>query len=137
MNSQQNFADFAGRVLISAIFLISGLGKVAGYSGAQGYMEAMGVPGMLLPLVIALEVGGALAIIVGYRTRVAAFLLAGFSVLSALLFHRALGDQVQYVMFMKNIAIAGGFLLLVAREPGEWSFDARREAAAAPERGRS
>jgi putative oxidoreductase len=137
LNSQQNFADFAGRAMISAIFLISGLGKISGYAGTQDYMEAMGVPGALLPLVIALEVGGALAIIIGYRTRVAAFLLAGFSVLSALLFHRALGDQVQFIMFMKNVAIAGGFLLLVARGPGEWSLDAGREAAAAPGRGRS
>ncbi len=137
MNSQQNLADFAGRVLISAIFLASGLGKIAGYAGAQGYMAAMGVPGELLPLVIALEVGGAIAIILGYRTRLAAFLLAGFCVLSALIFHRALGDQVQFIMFMKNLAIAGGFLLLVARGPGEWSLDARREAQAAPERRRS
>jgi len=97
----------------------------------------MGVPGALLPLVIALEVGGAIAIILGYRTRLAAFLLAGFCVLSALIFHRALGDQVQFIMFMKNLAIAGGFLLLVARGPGEWSLDARREAQAAPERRRS
>jgi len=137
MNSQQNLADFAGRVLISAIFLASGLGKIAGYAGAQGYMEAMGVPGALLPLVIALEVGGAIAIIVGFRTRLVAFLLAGFCVLSALIFHRALGDQVQFIMFMKNLAIAGGFLLLVARGPGEWSLDARRAAEAAPDRRRS
>jgi putative oxidoreductase len=137
MNSQQNLADLAGRVLISAIFLVSGLGKIAGYAGTQGYMEAMGVPGVLLPLTIALEVGGAIAIIVGYRTRLAAFLLAGFCVLSALIFHRALGDQVQFIMFMKNLAIAGGFLLLVARGPGEWSLDARREAEAAPDRRRS
>jgi putative oxidoreductase len=137
MNSQQNLADLAGRVLISAIFLVSGLGKIAGYAGTQGYMESMGVPGVLLPLTIALEVGGAIAIIVGYRTRLAAFLLAGFCVLSALIFHRALGDQVQFIMFMKNLAIAGGFLLLVARGPGEWSLDARREAEAAPDRRRS
>ena len=133
----QNLGDFAGRILISAIFLISGLGKIAGYAGAQGYMAAMGVPGALLPLVITLEVGGAIAIILGYRTRLAALLLAGFCIVSALIFHRALGDQVQFIMFMKNLAIAGGFLLLVARGPGEWSLDARREAHAAPERGRS
>jgi putative oxidoreductase len=137
MNAQQNFLDFAGRVLIAAIFLISGLGKIAGYAGAQGYMAAMGVPGALLPLVIALEVGGALAIILGYRTRLVAFLLAGFCVVSALIFHRAVGDQVQFIMFLKNIAIAGGFLLLVARGPGEWSLDARRAALAAPEGRRS
>ena len=137
MNSQQNLADLAGRVLIAAIFLISGVGKITGYAGAQGYMEAMGVPGALLPLVIALEVGGAIAIIVGYHTRLVAFLLGGFCVVSALIFHRALGDQVQFVMFMKNLAIAGGFLLLVARGAGEWSLDARREAEAAPDRRRS
>jgi len=137
MNAQQNFLDFAGRVLIAAIFLISGLGKIAGYAGAQGYMAAMGVPGALLPLVIALEVGGALAIILGYRTRLVAFLLAGFCVVSALIFHRAVGDQVQFIMFMKTFAIAGGFLLLVARGPGEWSLDARRAALGAPEERRS
>jgi putative oxidoreductase len=137
MNTQQNLADFTGRVLIAAIFLVSGLGKIAGYAGAQGYMAAMGVPGALLPLVIALEVGGSIAIILGYRTRFVAFLLAGFCILSALIFHRALGDQMQFIMFMKNFAIAGGFLLLVARGPGEWSLDARRAAQGAPEAGRS
>jgi putative oxidoreductase len=133
MNAQQNFFDFAGRVLISAIFLVSGLGKIAGYAGTQGYMAAMGVPGALLPLVIALEVGGALAIIFGYRTRLVAFLLAGFCIVSALIFHRALGDQTQFIMFLKNFAIAGGFLLLVARDAGEWSLDARRASRTAAE----
>ena len=137
MNTQQNLLDFTGRVLIAAIFLVGGLGKIAGYAGAQGYMAAMGVPAVLLPLVIALEVGGSIAIILGYRTRLAAFLLAGFCVVSALIFHHALGDRTQFVMFMKNFAIAGGFLLLVARGPGGWSLDARRAAEAAPEGRRS
>jgi putative oxidoreductase len=137
MSTQQNFTELAGRILISAIFLISGLGKIAGYAGAQGYMAAMGVPVGLLPLVIALEVGGALAIIVGYRTRLVAFLLAGFCVLAALIFHHQLGDRTQSILFMKNFAIAGGFLLLVARGAGEWSLDARRAALAAPEGRRS
>ena len=133
MNAQQNFLDLAGRVLIAAIFLISGLGKIAGYAGTQGYMAAMGVPGALLPLVIALEVLGAVAIIVGWRTRLVAFLFAGFSVVSALIFHRALGDQAQFIMFMKNLAIAGGFLFLVARGAGGWSLDARRDSLTSPE----
>jgi len=137
MNTQQNFLDFTGRVLIAAIFLVSGLNKIAGYDGAQGYMAAMGVPGALLPLVIALEVGGSIAIILGYRTRLVAFLLAGFCIVSALIFHRALGDQTQFIMFMKNFAVAGGFLLLVARGPGEWSLDARGAAQAEPAAGRS
>lgn len=134
METSQNLADLAGRIMISAIFLVTGLGKIAGYAATQGYMTAMGVPGMLLPLVIALEVGGSIAIILGWHTRLVAFLLAGFSVLAALIFHHALGDQVQFLMFMKNIAIAGGFLLLVARGPGAWSLDARAEALGRPAR---
>jgi putative oxidoreductase len=96
-------------------------------------MEAMGVPGALLPLVIALEVGGAIAIILGWHTRLFALLLAGFTLLSALVFHRASGDPMQAILFMKNLAIAGGFLLLVARGPGGWSLDARRNDFTAPQ----
>ena len=133
MNTTQNTTDLFGRILISLIFLLSGLHKIGGYEATQGYMAAMGVPGALLPLVIALEVGGAIAIIVGYHTRLFAFLLAGFSVVSALLFHRALGDQVQFIMFMKNLAMAGGFLFLVARGAGDWSLDARRAYHSTPD----
>jgi len=130
MNTQQNVADLTGRILISAIFLLSGLSKIGGYAATQGYMEAMGVPGALLPLVIALEILAPIAIIAGYRTRLAAFLLAGFSIVSALLFHRALGDQMQFIMFMKNLAMAGGLLFLVTRGAGNWSLDARRDTLA-------
>ena len=129
MNTQQNLADLLGRVLIAAIFLVAGLNKISGYDGTVGYMESMGGPGVLLPLVIALEVLGAVAIIVGWRTRLFAFLLAGFSVVSAVIFHRALGDSMQFILFMKNVAMAGGFLFLVARGAGEWSLDARRAGA--------
>lgn len=126
MNNQNiaNLADLSGRVLISGLFLVSGLGKIAGYAGTQAYMAAVGVPGALLPLVIALEVLGAIAIIVGYRTRLVATGLAVFSIVSGVLFHGG-GDQVQQIMLMKNVAIAGGFLFLVARGAGEWSVDAR------------
>jgi putative oxidoreductase len=136
MHTTQNLVELLGRILLAALFLIAGLGKIGGYAATQGYMEAMGVPAALLPLVIALEVGGALAIIAGWRTRLVAFLLAGFTIVSALVFHRALGDQVQFVMFLKNVAIAGAFLLLVARGAGGWSLDARREASVAPQRSR-
>jgi putative oxidoreductase len=137
MNTQQNLADLVGRVLIAAIFLFAGLNKIGGYEGTQGYMEAMGVPGELLPLVIAFEVAGAIAIIVGWRTRLFALLLAGFSVVSAVIFHRVAGDPMQFILFMKNLAMAGGFLFLVARGAGEWSLDARREGLSAPEARRS
>ena len=93
--------QLSGRVLISAIFIMAGINKIIGYAGTQGYMESMGVPGALLPLVILLEIGGGLAVLVGWQTRIAAFLLAGFTVLSALLFHADPGDQMQFILFMK------------------------------------
>lgn len=132
MNTQQNLADLSGRILISAIFLQAGIGKIGGYAGTQGYMEAMGVPGALLPLVIALEILAPIAIIVGYRARIAALLLAGFSIASAVLFHNPAADPTQSIMFMKNLALAGGFLILVAHGTGDWSLDARRAALARP-----
>jgi putative oxidoreductase len=94
-------------------------------------MASAGVPGAVLPLVIALEILGAIAIIVGYRTRLVAAALAGFSIAAAVLFHGS-DDPMQRIMLMKNFAIAGGFLFLVARGAGEWSLDARREALTAP-----
>jgi putative oxidoreductase len=90
-------------------------------------MASAGVPGALLPLVIATELGGALAIIVGWRTRTVAFLLAGFSLLTALTFHRNFADQQQLINFLKNVSIAGGFLLLLANGPGPLSIDQRRK----------
>jgi putative oxidoreductase len=131
MKTWSNAADLTGRVLIAAMFLIAGLGKISGYSGTQGYMASMGVPGALLPLVIALEVLGAIAIIVGYRTRLVAAALAGFTLLAGLLFHGG-ADQMQQIMLLKNFAVAGGFLFLVARGAGDWSLDARRDRRTAP-----
>lgn len=115
-----------GRTLLALIFIVSGWGKIANYAGTQGYMEAMGVPGMLLPLAILLEIGGGLAIVLGWHTRTAAFLLAGFSLLSALIFHTNFGDQMQMIMFLKNLSITGAFLLLVAVGPGPLALDNRR-----------
>jgi putative oxidoreductase len=131
MKTWENTADLAGRILLAAMFLIAGIGKISGYAGTQGYMESMGVPGALLPLVIALEVLGAIAIIVGYRTRLVAFALAGFTLVAAFIFHSA-ADQTQQIMLLKNVSVAGGFLLLVARGAGEWSLDARRDRLTLP-----
>lgn len=123
----RSMADLAGRVLMAAMFLISGVGKLgAGYAATQGYMASQGVPPALLPAVIALEIGGALLVIGGLWTRAAALALAGFTILAALLFHANFGDQVQQIMFLKNLSIAGGFLLLAAHGAGAWSVDARR-----------
>ena len=131
MKTWENSADLAGRVLLAAMFLLSGIGKISGYAGTQGYMESMGVPGALLPLVIALEILGAVAVIVGLRTRLAAAGLAAFTLAAGLIFHGG-ADQMQQIMLFKNVAIAGGFLLLVARGAGDWSLDARRERLTAP-----
>ncbi|MDP2562844.1 DoxX family protein [Psychrobium sp. 1_MG-2023] len=121
----QSISAPAGRLFLATIFFMSGLSKISSYAGTQGYMEAMGVPGMLLPIVIALEVLGGLAIIVGWQTKLVATALAGFSVISAVIFHADFSDQMQMGMFMKNIAIAGGFLMLVAQGPGAYALDNR------------
>lgn len=130
------FANILGRFGLSTIFILSGFAKLgAGYEGTQGYMEAMGVPGALLPLVILAEIAGGLAVAAGFLTRWAAIGLAVFSVASAFLFHFQLTDEMQYINFYKNIAIAGGFLVLAAHGGGSLSVDAvlqsRRQASSA------
>ncbi|MEM1403029.1 MAG: DoxX family protein [Pseudomonadota bacterium] len=119
-------ADLVGRAGLAAIFLLAGLNKIGGYEGTQGYMASVGVPGELLPLVIFLEVVGAIFLIAGFQTRSTALALAGFSVLSGLLFHANLADQMQFILFFKNLAMAGGFLVLAANGAGAWSLDAKR-----------
>lgn len=113
------------RGAMSLIFLMAGLSKITGYSATQGYMDSMGVPGELLPVVIALEILGGLSLLLGWKVRISAFLLAGFSVLSALIFHANFADQMQSIMFMKNLALAGGLLLLVTSQTHAWSIDAK------------
>lgn len=126
MSTIQNLAAPVGRILLALIFVTSGFSKIGGYAGTQSYMESVGVPGILLPLVIVLELAGGLALILGWRARLVAFLLAGFTLLSAILFHWDFGNQQQYLNFMKNLAIAGGFLMIVSHGAGPYSIDARR-----------
>ena len=121
-----SLADLLGRIGLVAIFLISGIGKISAYEATAGYMSSVGVPGALLPIVIAWEILAAIAVIVGWQTRWIALLLAGFSLMTAIMFHGNLGDQIQQIMFLKNIAIAGGFLLLSVQGAGRWSLDAKR-----------
>ena len=115
-----------GRVLMAIMFIQGGVEKIFGYAGAQGYMEAAGVPGVLLPLVILTETGGGLCVLLGLFTRWAAIALAGFCVLAAILFHWQPGDMMQMINFMKNITIAGGFLVLAGAGPGALALDKRR-----------
>ena len=124
MNAVQHLTDLVGRVLVSIIFLVSGVSKITGYTGIQAYMESAGVPGILLPLVIALEILGAVALSIGFQTRVVAAALASFTLVAGVAFHTNFGDQMQAIMFMKNLAIAGGLLFLVNRGAGSWSLDA-------------
>ena len=117
------------RILLAHIYLLAGINKISGYAGTQSYMEAIGVPGELLPLVILLEIAGGLALVVGWQTRWAAIGLAGFTALAAILFHANFGDQTQMIMFMKNWAMTGGLLLLAVHGAGELSLDMRRDKA--------
>lgn len=120
------FFELGGRVLLASLFLLSGLTKLSAYGATAGYMASMGVPSALLPLVIATEVLGSLAIIVGWNTRIAAFLLAGFTLIAGGIFHNNFADQIQTIMFLKDISIAGAFLMLVANGAGPLSIDYRR-----------
>jgi putative oxidoreductase len=109
---------------------MAGISKLgAGYAGTQAYMDAMGVSPSLLPLVIILEIGGAIALIVGFKTKLTALLLAGFTLVAAILFHGNFADQMQSILFMKNIAITGGLLVLVTAGAGRLSIDNRLQQA--------
>jgi putative oxidoreductase len=117
------------RILLGIFFVISGWGKLTAYAGTAGYMAMHGVPAVLLPLVILTELGGGLAIILGVFTRWVAVALAGFTLLTALIFHNDLGDMNQYINFMKNVTIAGGFLVLFTTGAGAFSIDQRLRGA--------
>ena len=116
-------ATLLGRIMLAAIFLQSGYGKIGGYAGTQGYMEKFGVSGQLLPLVIAVELLGGILLVVGWMTRWAALALAGFTLIAALYFHTDFADRMQIIHFMKNLAITGGLLVLFGQGPGRWSLD--------------
>jgi putative oxidoreductase len=117
------FTTLLGRIGLALIFVVSGWSKVGGYAATQGYMDAMGVPSSLLPIVIAAELLGGLAILFGFATRWAALGLAVFALITGFLVHGAAGDQNQAIHLMKNIAIAGGFLVLAAHGAGRFSVD--------------
>lgn len=116
----------AGRALLAFIFIVAGWGKLGAYQATQGYMEAMGVPGGLLPLTILMELGGGLAILLGLQTRLVALGLAGFSIVTALIFHSGAEDSIN---LMKNLAMAGGFIFLALHGAGKISLDALWEKA--------
>ena len=112
----------AGRLLLVFIFLHEGWSILGNYAGAAAYMQKSGVPSWLLPLVIALQLGGGALIAAGIMTRFAALAFAAFCVLTAILFHWQFADRNQLLHFQKDLAIAGGFLVLACCGPGNWSI---------------
>lgn len=139
MTNALTYAAPLARVLLSFMFIMSGFQKITGYAGTQGYMEMMGVPGALLPLAILVEVVGGIALLVGFQARIAALLLAGFAIVSGVLFHLipsfgmedAMAAQAQMISFMKNVTIAGGMLMVVSFGPGALSVN-KRDALLVP-----
>lgn len=124
----QAAAALLGRGMLSAIFLLSGFSKLAAPAAMVGYIQSVGLPfpQLALGIAVAVEIAGGLALVLGYRTRVVAAVLAAFSVATALGFHANLADQNQFIHFFKNIAMAGGLLQLVVFGSGRFGLDARR-----------
>lgn len=133
MSTPENLLDFFGRLMMSLIFVVVGLQQALDLETTRAYMDLHGVMSAFLPVAIILELAGAVAIVTGYWTRLFAFLLAGFSVMAAVLFHADFADPAEIELFMRDIALAGGMLVLCARGPGEWTIDARRFRTAASE----
>ena len=122
-----NIVDLIGRILISALFLINGIFKINNYDGAIGWMEGFGVPGILLIPAIILEIVGPILIIIGYKTKLAAGFLSLFCVATAVIFHNDFADQMQFTSFLKNIALAGGFLILFVNGAKGFSLDNKKK----------
>jgi len=117
------YIDAPVRILMAVIFVVSGAGKVGAFEATQGYMASVGVPGILLAPTIAFEVVAGLLLVIGLRTRETALLLAGFSFITAVIFHMDFGNQGQMLHFMKNLAMTGGFLMLARFGAPGFSLD--------------
>ena len=133
--SSQNFLSLLGRILIAILFLPSGIGKIGNFGGTVGYIASQGLPLPPVAAVVAVvvEVLVVLALLVGFKTRGAALILAIFTMVAAVFFHRywdapAAQAMMQQINFYKNLAIAGGLLSFAAWGAGAWSVDARRAA---------
>jgi putative oxidoreductase len=131
MPNQLNILAALGRLLLAALFLLSGIGKLGAPAATQSYIAAAGLPAALLGYIAAVivEVGFSVLLILGFQTRIVAAVMALFTFAAALAFHHNFADQNQMIQFMKNIAITGGLLQIVAFGAGAWSLDGRRRLA--------
>ena len=118
-----NVLDLLGRILISTLFLLNGVFKISNYDGTVGWIESFGIPGILIIPAIILEVIGPILIIVGYKAKIAAGFLSLFCILTAIIFHNDFSDQMQLTSFLKNIALAGGFLFIVVNGTKDLSIE--------------
>ena len=118
-----NILDLVARILISALFLLNGVFKISNYDGTIGWMEGFGIPGILIIPAIILEIVGPIFIILGYKAKVAAGLLSLFCIATAVVFHNDFSDQMQLGSFLKNIALAGGFLFIFINGTKDFSLD--------------
>ena len=118
-----NILDLVGRVFISLIFLLSGINKIGNYEGTVGWMESLGMPGIFLIPTIILEISAPILIMVGYKVKISAALLSAFCVATAIIFHSDFSDQMQFISFMKNIGLAGGFLFIGVNGAKDLSLD--------------
>ena len=118
-----NLLDLVGRIFISLIFLLSGINKIGNYEGTVGWMESLGMPGILLIPAIILEIVAPMLIMIGYKVKISAALLSVFCVATAIIFHSDFSDQMQFISFMKNIGLAGGFLFIVVNGAKDFSLD--------------
>lgn len=127
----KNYVPLIARILIAQIFLMSGAGKIMDPAGTQGYMAAYGMPftGLFLLGAIALEIGGGLSVLLGFKARWGAIALVVFLIPTTLIFHTAFSERLQQIMFMKNSAILGGLLMVAYFGSGPLSLDARATAA--------
>ena len=122
-----NVIDLLGRILISALFLISAYNKIFSIDGSMSWMEGFGVPGILLYPVIVLEIILPFCIIIGYQARIAAGLLAIFCLATAFIFHFDFIDPMQKIAFLKNLGLAGGFLFIVVNGTKDWSVGLKKK----------
>ena len=122
-----NLIDLIGRILISALFLLSAYDKIFSIDGSMSWMEGFGVPGFLLYPTIVLEIILPLCIIIGYQARVSAGLLAIFCFATAFIFHLDFADPSQKISFLKNLGLSGGFMLILANGVKDWSIDTKKK----------